>query len=189
MSPPKPPDPQRRVLIGRIVKVRGLRGDLKILPMTWRPDRFQQMDGVWAALPSGEERYLTFKRVREEGGTVYARFVEVARRDLAEPLIGAELFIGEDDRSPLPEDRYYVDDIIDCEVTCTRLGELGKVQEVLEMPANDIWLVSGPLGEILIPVIRDVIVSIDVESRRITVALPQGLVDAEGSGDIESGEK
>ncbi|MFH0881836.1 MAG: ribosome maturation factor RimM [bacterium] len=188
MGSPHSPDPQRRVLVGRIVKARGLRGDLKILPMTWRPDRFQEMEGVWAALPGGEERYLTFKRVRQEGGMVYARFADVVRRDLAEPLVGSELFIDEDDRYPLPDDRYYIDEVIGCEVVCNRLGNLGHLQEVLETPANDIWRVTGPLGEVLIPVIRDVIVSIDIKNRRIEVTLPEGLVDSESSNDTESDE-
>ena len=112
---------------------------------------------------------------------VYARFTDIARRDLAEPLVGSELFIDQDDRSPLPEDRYYIDDVVGCEVICSLNGDLGKLQEVLEMPANDIWRVTGPLGEVLIPVIREVVRSIDIDGRRIEVTLPKGLLESQGA--------
>lgn len=187
MGTPQPPAPERRVLIGRIVKVRGLRGDLKIQPLTWRPQRFLEMKGVWAAMPGGEERFLAFKRVREENGVVYVRFVDVARRELAEPLVGSELFIDEADRSPLPEDSYYIDDVVGCEVICTEHGSLGHLQQVLEMPGNDIWQVTGPFGEVLVPVIHEVVHTIDTKSRRIEVTLPEGLIESADVDDSDSG--
>lgn len=182
-----PPAPERRVIIGRIVKVRGLRGDLKILPLTFDPSRLTQLEGVWLSTPEGEERYLTPKRMRVEGGMVFVRFREVARRDLAEPLVGSELFVDIDQRSELPEDHYYHDDVIGCEVICSREGRLGILQRVLEMPGNDVWQVVGNRGEILVPVLKHVVDEFDFENRTIRVTLPEGLLEKPNPSERESG--
>lgn len=174
-----PPDPSRRVMIGRIVKVRGLRGDLKVLPFTWRPERFLDLKGVWLTTLQGEDRYLTFKRVRLEQAILFVRFNEAPRRDLAEVLVGAELFVDEADRDPLPADTYYFDDLLGCEVICSQRGDLGRLVEVMDLPANDVWRVEGPYGEILIPAIHEVVDEVDLKAKRIRVTLPDGLIDEE----------
>ncbi|MCB2200339.1 ribosome maturation factor RimM [bacterium] len=186
--PPLPPL-ERRVLIGTIVKVRGLRGDLKIVPLTWRPDRFDDLDGVWVARKGEEEQYFTFKRVRLEGGMVYVRFNEAPRRDLAEELVGGELFIDADERDPLPENRFYLDDLVGCEIHCRTFGPLGTLREVMDLPANDVWIVNGgQYGEILIPAIQEVVHKVDTTARRIEVTLMEGLID-EKKLAAQSGEK
>lgn len=176
-TPPLPPH-DRRVLIGTIVKVRGLRGDLKIVPLTWRPDRFDDLDGVWVARKGEEDTYFTFKRVRLEGGMVYVRFNEAPRRDLAEELVGGEMFIDVDDRDPLPESRFYLDELVGCEIHCRKYGPLGTLHEVMDLPANDVWIVKGgQYGEILIPAIQEVVHDVDTDARRIEVTLLDGLID------------
>ena len=176
-SPSLPP-PERRVLIGTIVKVRGLRGDVKIVPLTWRPERFDDLEGVWVVLGDGDERYLTFKRIRLESGIVFVRFNEAPRRDLAEELVGGELFIDVEERDPLPEDRFYLDDLLGCEVICSRYGRLGTLNRVMDLPANDVWVVDGgQYGEILIPAIREVVRTVDTAAKRIDVTLLEGLID------------
>lgn len=182
-----PPAPERRVLIGRIVKVRGLRGDLKILPITWDPSRLTELKGVWLAPPEGDERYLTFKRSRVEGGMVFVRFNEAPRRDLAEALVGSELFVDIDERSKLPADHYYHDDVVGCEVVCSREGLLGNLKRVLEMPANDVWEVIGERGEILVPVLRQVVDRFDLDNRTIYVTLPEGLIGTPDPSEREAG--
>jgi len=171
------PDPDRRILIGRIVKNRGLRGDLKILPLTWNLERFAELESIWVHTADGEDRLLTIKRLRIENEMVFIRFNEIPLRDLAEPLIGGELFIDVANRAELPEDRYYIDDVVGCKVTCSRFGELGVLDRVLDYPANDVWQVQGPLGEILIPVIHEIVDEVDIESREIRVTLPDGLIE------------
>lgn len=178
LSSPQLPPPDRRVLIGTIVKVRGLRGDLKIVPLTWRPERFEDLDGVWLKSDGEEEKYLTFKRIRFEGGMIYVRFNEAPRRDLAEELVGSELFIDVAERDPLPEDRFYLDDLVGCEVVCSKYGSLGKLHEVMDLPANDVWVIqSGPYGEVLVPAIREIVQRVDTDAKRVDVTLMEGLID------------
>lgn len=181
------PAPDRRILIGRIVKVRGLRGDLKILPLTWKLERFAELDNIWVHTAAGEDRLLTVKRLRIEGEMVFARFSETPLRELAEPLVGGELFIDVADRAELPEGRYYIDDVIGCNVVCSRYGELGTLTRVLDFPANDVWQVDGPYGEVLIPVIHDVVDEVDPASGSIRVTLPDGLIETDESASEKDG--
>jgi 16S rRNA processing protein RimM len=188
-GPPPLPDPERRALIGRIVKVRGLKGDLKVVPVTWKPERFHGLSGVWVELPAGEARYLTLKRARIEGGMVYVRFAEAARREYAEELVGGQIVVDQDERLELPEDHFYLDQLEGLDVVCSRLGALGRIVEVLDLPANDVWRVEGPRGEVLIPAIRQVVDEVDLAARRARVTLPEGLVEEEEeAGEGESGE-
>lgn len=177
--PAAPPHPDDRVFIGRIVKLRGLRGDLKIQPLTWRPERFLDLEGLWVRLPSGEERYLTYKRVRVERNMVYVRFNEAPLRELAEPLVGAEIFVASSQRDPLPEGYYYLDDLEGCEVHDSRYGLLGRIEEVMDMPANDVWRVVGPRGEVLIPAVRHMVDEVDVANRTVKVSIQEGLLPEE----------
>lgn len=172
-----PPAPDKRVLLGTIVKVHGLRGDVKVAPLTWRPERFEHLQSIWVASDDEAPVLHTLKRVRVERGMVYLRFAELPRRDLVEPLVGRELFIDEKDREPLPEGYYYLDDLVGCRVHCSQYGNLGEVVEVMESRGNDVWIVRGPYGEVLVPAIQQVVQSVDIESRCIEVTLLEGLVE------------
>jgi len=182
------PDESRRILIGRIVKVRGLRGDLKIVPFTWLPDRFQFLESVLVLLPDGEIKPLTLTRTRVENSMIFVRFKEAGHRDLAEELIGGEIYIDINERAPLPEDMYYLDDLEGCGVTCSIHGDLGKIVEVLDLPANDVWRVVGRFGEVLIPVIKQVVDKILVEERIVHVTLLEGLIDQEKIDEVLGNE-
>ncbi len=176
---PEPPEPDRRVTIGQVVKAHGLKGDLKVQPLTWRPERFAELDRVWLESVDGRIHWLTPKRVRIEPGAVYLRFMEAPVREFVEPLINGRLFIDQADRDELPDDLYYVDDLVGCRVTCTVNGDLGTINDVMDLPANDVWQVDGPHGEVLIPAIHDVIDEIDIDKKQIRVTLPEGLLPEE----------
>ncbi len=177
MSENLPPSPDQRVFIGQITKVRGLRGDLKIFPTTWRPERFQELETIWCLLAGEETRLFTIKRVRLENNIVYVRFREAPTRELAEPLVGGELFIEEENRDSLPADTYFYDDLIGCKVNCKVHGDLGVIEEIISQSAQDIWQVKGQYGEVLIPSVRDIVQKVDIDSREIIVKLPEGLVE------------
>ncbi len=159
-----------------MVKIHGLRGDLKIIPWTWRPERFKELPGLWCRTVEGENLYLTVKRVRIGNSAIFIRFEEASKHELAEALVGSEIFIDESDRARLPEGMYYHDDLVGCEVTCERYGELGQVVEVLDQAGHDIWRVEGPKGEVLLPAVKAMIKQVDIERGRILVDLPEGLV-------------
>jgi len=180
------PEKSRRVLIGKIVKVRGLRGDLKILPLTWRPERFEEFDSLLVVLPNGEINRYTIKRLRVENSMIFVRFQEVPRRDLAEELVGGEIYIDIDQRDELPEDMYYLDDLEGCKVVCSQFGDLGKITDIMDLPANNVWQVNGQYGEVLIPAIKEMVDDIDLVNKLIHVTLLDGLISQEQIDSVKN---
>jgi len=172
-----PPPSDRRVYLGKIVKTRGLRGDLKILPWTWSLDRFQFLEGIWIQLEGGDLKYFAIKRSRTEGGMAYLRLHECPTRELAEPLIGGELFVDVTERDELPESMYFIDDLVGCKVECEIHGNIGIIEEILDQSAQDIWLVKGKHGVVMIPAVKEFVKSVDIKTKLIKVILPDGLVD------------
>ena len=90
-------------------------------------------------------------------------------------LQGAVVEVPEREVSPLQEGCYYYFQIIDLQVYTTQGEWLGTVRDVLSTGANDVYVVQGGEREVLIPALDDVVVEVDVERRRMTVDLPEGL--------------
>lgn len=85
--------------------------------------------------------------------------------------------IGRSKNPQLPEGQYYHDQLIELEVVTTRGERLGIVTEILPGQSNDNYIVEGPRGQVLIPAIEDVIQSIDLEARVITIEPIEGLLN------------
>ncbi|MBZ0266079.1 ribosome maturation factor RimM [bacterium] len=177
MADPLLPPPERRLYVGRIVKVRGLRGDLKVVPLTWNPDRFQDIEGIWVKPKAAEASYFTFKRVRMEQNTLFFRFHEVPNRETAEPLAGAELFLDMDERIDLPDGYYYHDDLIGCAVECKTHGHVGVVTSVSDESYPELLVVKKDDREVLVPMIEYFVKEVEYSTRKVLVDLPEGYLE------------
>jgi len=96
----------------------------------------------------------------------------------AEPLRGAMVFVRRSDAAPPPEGGYYIHDLIGCEVRTVAGEVVGTLSDVLETPAQHLWVVKS--GETVhdIPAVRKFIRSVDIEKKEIVVDLPEGLIGA-----------
>jgi len=113
--------------------------------------------------------------VRVRRGELLMRLADCADREAAEAFRGQLVQIRVEQAAPLPSGQYYQHQIIGLPVVTEEGEALGDVTEILETGANDVYVVSGPQGEILLPAIGSVIRQIDLEVRRITVHLLEGL--------------
>ncbi|MDR5710211.1 MAG: ribosome maturation factor RimM [Armatimonadota bacterium] len=165
----------RKLRIGTITRPHGLRGEVRVLPDTDLPDRFQALRRVLVAGSEGEVPYEV-ESVRPHGRFFLVKLRGVESREAAEALRDGELCIPEEEASPLPEGTYYVADILGLEVRTTEGEVLGRVREVLRTGANDVYVVAGE-REILLPAIEDVIQEVNLGSRYMVVRLLPGLVD------------
>ncbi len=111
------------------------------------------------------------------GGDWRVSFEEIRSRDAADALAGSFCLVR---RDLLPEDYErmgaYGWEYVGCEVIDASHGSLGYVEEVSEMPTQDLLVVSGPFGEVLIPVVDEFIVSVDLQGGRIETDVPSGLL-------------
>lgn len=161
--------------IGVIIKPHGLKGEVKVFPTTGEPKRFRELREVLVRRGEKEETYAA-ESVRFFKGQVILKLKGIDRMEDAEGFRKAELFIRREDAIPLKENEYYVPELLDMEVF-TEEGELlGVITEVLSGRANDVYVVTGKdQKEILLPAIRECILNVDTEERKMTVHLMKGL--------------
>jgi len=97
--------------------------------------------------------------------------------NLAEALIGNNVFVDEAELPAPEENQFYYRDVIGCEVFLSDGARLGVVADILATGANDVFVVRGEGKEVLVPVIEDVVKEIDVEARRVVIEPIPGLLD------------
>lgn len=158
--------------VGVIERPRGLKGELKALPLTDFPERFEPGARVFIA---GLSRRVD--RCNWQKGRVYLYLDGVSDRESAEALRGELIEVPEAERPQTEEPFWYVDEIEGLQVT-TREGELlGSIREVLHTGANDVYVVErGDRRDVLVPALTDVIVRVDLDEGTMTVDLPDGLI-------------
>ncbi len=164
--------------VGQIVGPHGIRGELKVEVMTDFPERYQPGTKLYMGKSTDDPAAIPVQIAasRPHQGRVLVKLVSVPDRNAAELLRGLYLLIPEHEAMPLGEHENYMHDLIGLHVE-TEAGEaLGELVEIILTPANDVYVVTGPQGEVLIPALRDVVLGVDLDSRVMRVALPEGLL-------------
>lgn len=164
--------------VGQIVGPHGIRGEVKVEVMTDFPERYQPGTKLYMGKSTEDAAAIPVQIAasRPHQGRVLVTLTSVPDRNAAELLRGLYLLIPEREAMPLGEHENYMHDLIGLHVE-TEAGEaLGELVEIIVTPANDVYVVAGPLGEVLIPALRDVVLGVDLDSRVMRVVLPDGLL-------------
>jgi len=168
------------LILGRIMRPHGVRGELRIQVVTKYPERIAQLNTVYIGPDPYDTRTATackVQGVRRHREQLLIRVAGVTTRDDAEQFRGQLLMVALEDAIPLNEGEYYVYQVLNARVVTTEGEELGRVSEVLETGANDVFIVQGGArGEVLIPDVPHVVLSVDIENKVITVDPPPGLL-------------
>ncbi len=158
------------IVIGKVVAPHGVRGDIRIMPLTERPERF--LDFRELLLEDG--RKLTVLNMRFHKRMLLASTKEITSMDQAELLRGKKIFIDAEILPELEEDRYYVADLIGLPVFDDTGKELGTFKDTISTGSNDVYVISVPNAkDILIPALKIYIKEIDITGGRIVVKLPE----------------
>jgi len=171
----KQPEPHY-LAIGRVLRPHGIRGELRLGILTDYPDLVEQRQHLFVG---PQHRRYELESVRFHKGALLLKLQGCDDRDAADALRGALVEVAIEDAVPLEVDEYYHFQLLGVQVE-TEQGEiLGEVAEILSLPkgANDVYVVYGPLGEILLPAVDEVILELDLGTRRMIVRLPPGLLD------------
>ena len=162
-----------RIAVGRIDGVWGMKGHVKVRPLSTNPDRLKA-DAVVLVLG----RPTKILEVVTPQGYPIVRFQGYPDRTAAERLRDTVIEIDEADLPPLPEGEYYIDDLVGLDVVTTDGELVGRLTEVLGTGANDVYVVARPgLRDALIPAINDVVVSVDLQAKRMVINVIPGLLD------------
>jgi 16S rRNA processing protein RimM len=159
--------------VARVRRPFGVKGELLLDVLTDFPNRLTQHEFFYA----GRDRQpYEVETLRRHGTDFLLRLKEVRDRDGAERLRGEDLFVRVDDLPPLPQGVYYLHQIEGLEAITEQGESLGRVKEILKTGANDVYVVQGGKGEILLPAIPQVIREVRLEEGRMVVRLMEGLV-------------
>lgn len=166
-----------RLVVGRIVKPHGVRGEMLVEMLSDAPGRYAPGAHMDAGDPDGERRTLTVRATRNDRGRSLVQFEEVTDRETAEALRNALLSISARDAAPLADGTYYEWQLEGLEVVGEDGVRLGTFARVLEGGGGDLWVVDTGEREVLVPAVEEFVRRVDLESGRIVVHAIPGLFE------------
>jgi 16S rRNA processing protein RimM len=164
--------PEPTVVVGKVTKAHGLKGEVVVLVFSDNPDRFAA--GTSMFLENG--RAMTVRDSRPNGGRLLVSFDGVEDRNAAETLRGSVLVVPRSALPDLPEGEFWPHQLEGCIVVTESGRTLGAIVDVIANPANDLWVAMDEAGtETLVPAIHQVVVDVDVPAQRVLVRDIPGL--------------
>lgn len=161
--------------VGQIVNTFGIKGFVKVKPFTDEPTRFEELKSVYI-VNKNKMQEVEIEEVNYQKEMVLLKLKGIDNLNEAEKYKGLFLKIARKDAKKLPEGTYFIADLLGLEVYTDEGELLGKVEDIFNSGANDVYVVKDELGkQILLPGIKEVLKEIDLENEKITVHLLEGL--------------
>jgi 16S rRNA processing protein RimM len=171
-----------QIAVGKITRAHGVRGEVAVLVLSEVEGRFDP----GSVLAAEGRSPVTIETARRDRGRLLIKFDGVDDRVAAQSLQGVYLMIPRSASPELPDDSYWPYELEGCAVRTEAGRELGTIAEVIHTQANDVWAARSAAGddgepvEVLIPALKDVVVSVDVGAREVVVRDVPGLTVEEG---------
>ena len=151
------------LVIGEITKPQGVRGELKVRPITCDFARFEGLESAYLKRGDAfEEIHLTVNRVTPDA--IFLSVEGIADRNQAERLRGELLYVDRAHAVELDEDSAFRCDLIGLRGVVSDGRDLGTLRDVLQPGGNDVYVFQGPLGEVLVPALKSVVEKVDPEA-------------------------
>ena len=162
-----------KILIGKIVNVVGLKGELKVYCYTDKREQFEELEQIWL-----DEETYAIRNVRYQGNVVILKLEGINDRNAAEACRNKGVYIKESDLPQLPEGSYYVRDLVGLQAMDESGNVLGKLTDVIQSSSQDLYQIRMEDGKnILLPAVKEFVLAIDMEGKTMTVRLPDGLLE------------
>ena len=175
MTKSLPSEADGRIIVGKVGAPHGVKGEVKIIPLTDFPDRFRTMKKITV----GEEIFTVEGQRIATNGNPIMKFGGVDNRDAAARLTGKIITVSRDETMPLADDEYYAFDIVGLTVYDDNGDEIGMVDAVLKTGSNDVYTVKKSDGvEIFIPALKKVVREIDIKNKRMVITRAEEYADA-----------
>jgi 16S rRNA processing protein RimM len=163
------------ILIGKITRPQGNRGELRVTPLTDYPQRFDSLSRVFVIKEGSPAQETEVEQVRYMGQAVILKLSCSQTISEAQGLAGAGIAVPESKVILLPADVYFQHQLIQLKVYTDQGEYLGKLEEIIPAPGNDVYVVRKGGQEILLPAVKQVIQQVDLVEKRMTVHLLPGL--------------
>ena len=166
------------LIIGRIVRPFGTRGEVKLIPITDHIDRFLGIKAVYVNRNGSYEK-IGVESARPVKNAVLLKLAQVANIDDAERLRNSIVYIDRQHAAPIDDESHYYYDLLGCTVKTTQGDTIGKVFDIQNAGSCDVYCVRPenlPDGELLIPAVRDIVKKIDTRKKEIRIEVIDGLL-------------
>ncbi|MBM3156698.1 MAG: 16S rRNA processing protein RimM [Chloroflexi bacterium] len=164
--------PPEFLIVGRILAPWGIKGEVKVEVITDFPELFAPCNLVYL-----DSRPFEIESCRPHKQFLVLKLASVDSIEAAEKLRECDLTIPRSGLPELPEGQYYTFQLIGLDVVTTGGERLGHIADIMTTAGNDVYIVEGKCGEILIPAIEDVVKSIDLKKGTIVIEAIEGLLD------------
>lgn len=161
------------LIIGKIVNTQGIKGEVRVVPTTDSVDRFDDLHFVY--IDDQKLIRADVEHVRHYKGLVIIKFKGIDSIDDAEKYRNTYILVDRENAVKLPEGSYFICDMIGLDVFDIGGALIGRIDDVLTTGSNDVYVVRGDDGETLVPALKSVVKSIDLERNRITIEMPEEL--------------
>jgi 16S rRNA processing protein RimM len=164
------------VVIGKVFSTQGNKGEVNVMPLTDSIDRFKNLDNVFLR-NKNNQAILNVEKVRVRKDRVILKLKDIENIKEAKMIVGSFLEVERKNAVKLSKDAYFIFEIIGLEVYTENNIFLGKIENVINTGSNDVYVVKRKdKEELFIPAILDVVKDIDLEKKRITIHLVDGLI-------------
>ena len=164
------------ITIGKIVSTQGNKGEVNILPLTNSTDRFKNLVTVFLR-NNNSQTTLNIEKIRIKENTVILKLKDIESIEEAKIIVGSFLEVERKNAVKLPKNTYFIFEIIGLEVYTENNIFLGKVENVISTGSNDVYIVKGKnKKELFIPAIHEVVKNVNLEKKRITIKMVDGLI-------------
>ena len=162
------------IKVGKIVNTHGIKGYLKCVPLTDDMERFEELKYIYTEKDYKKRKLMD---VRYRNNIVYILLEDINDMSTAETFRDSYISILEDQLRELPEDSYYIFDLEDMEVYSDDGEYLGKIKEIHQTGANDVYEIANENKSFLIPAVKEVVKNVDVENKRMVISVIEGLLE------------
>lgn len=164
------------IIIGKVVSTQGNKGEVNVLPLTDSIDRFKNLDNVFLRSKKSQT-ILNVEKIRKRKDTVILKLKDIKNIEEAKMIVGSFLEVERKNAVKLPKETYFIFEIIGLEVYDENNIFLGKVENVISTGSNDVYVVKNKdKEELFIPAIREVVKNVNLEKKRITIKMVDGLI-------------
>ena len=166
-----------RVRIGQIVSTQGLRGDVRVYPLTDYKERFEELEYVY--LEDSQEIELKIERVRYKKQLVILKFQGLDNIDDVQKLKNIYITIDKDKIRELPQDTYYIFDLIGSEIIDEDNSPVGILVDIVQNTAQDLYIIEDKSSKkkIMIPAVKEFVKEVNLKEKIIKVKLIEGMIE------------
>ncbi|MEE2659595.1 MAG: ribosome maturation factor RimM [Candidatus Latescibacterota bacterium] len=166
-----------RVAVGYITRPKGVQGEVWVKLLTDNEERFDDIEELFLERPGQPDRAVLLERWRRDPPGILVKLAGVDSPEAAKKeIVKGYLTVPRDQVVLLPRNTYYVFEVVGCEVVDEGKRRLGVVEDILDMPSTDVYVVRSPDdSEVLVPAVRDFIHEVDIAGRRVVLKGVEGL--------------